>query len=472
MSITQFILILRSRWRAALCTFGGVLLLAIAFSLLSTKQYTAVASVVIDMKRDPVAPVGMTDQLLTNYVTTESDIIASERVAVRAVKDLHLEQLPELQNAWRSKTEGQGDIALWIADFLLEKRVVVGPGKTKNGNIIYISAKWPEPHMAAAIANAFAQAAIETNIELKIQPAKQFASWFNEHSVALRSLLQARQKRLSDFENESGITATDEKLDMENARLAELSTQLVQMQSLRQDSQSRQRQGSGDKESLPEVLQSTVIASLKSALADAEARQSDIAGRLGKNHPDYQAAAAAVSNLHDRIRQESEKIAAALGSNTQINVRKESDVRLALEQQKKRVLELKHRHDEAAVLQSDVDTAQRDLDAVTQRFEQSSLESQEQQTNMVKLTAATDPFKPSSPKLALNLLAGLFLGGVLGVGVALAAERRDPRLRDQGALSDLLGVPTLVKIGSVKMKKSRHRWGAPRTDRHLEPSAI
>jgi chain length determinant protein EpsF len=472
MSINQLVSILRSRWRAALGTFVVILLLAIAFALLSSKQYTAIASVVIDMKRDPVAPVGVTDQLEASYVATQVDIIASERVAVRAVKALKLDQIRELQQAWRSRTGGAGDINVWLADLLLETRVVVGTGKTKNTNIIFISAKWTDPHMAAALANAFAQAAIETDVELKIEPAKQFANWFNENSMKLRALLQERQKRLSDFENENGIIATDEKLDVESARLAELSSQLVQMQSLRQDSQSRQRQGNGNKESLPEVLQSPVIASLKNDLANAEATRADVAGRLGKNHPDYQAAVLAVANLHERIRQESERIAAALGSNTEINVRKETDVRLALEQQKKKVLELKHQHDQAAVLQSDVATAQRDLDSVTQRFAQSSLESQQQQTNMVQLTVATDPFRPSSPKVALNLLVGIFLGGMFGVGAALVAERRDPRTRDEAALEEVLGVPTLVKIGAVNVNKSRRPNRGPRTGQPPETSIV
>jgi chain length determinant protein EpsF len=471
MSVNQLILILRHRWRLALGVFAAILLLAILFTLVSTKQYTAIASVVIDSKTDPVSPNGFTEQLLTSYVVTQADVIASQRVAQRAVKTLKLDELPQLQKAWRSRTHGQGDITVWIADYLLQSKVVVGTGKTKNGNVITIAAKWPDPKLAAAIANAFAQAAIDTNIELKIEPAKQYAKWFDQRSQTLRAALQAKQKRLSDFQNASGITATDEKLDVENARLTELSTQLVEIQGLRQESQSRQRQVSANNESLPEVLQSPVVAKLKSDLSDAEAKQSDIAGRLGKNHPDYQAAAAEVASLHSRIQQEATKIASALGSNTQANIRRENDVRLALAEQKKRVLELKHQHDEASVLESDVTTAQRDLDAVTQRFAQSSLESEGQQTNMVQLTTATAPFKPSSPKVLLNLLAGIFLGGLFGIGAALIAERRDPRMRDDTELMQLLGVPILVKIGSVNVKNQRRGEPGPSTQQ-LEPSAI
>jgi chain length determinant protein EpsF len=448
--------ILRSRWRIVCGVFGCIVLLALAAAVFLPKQYTATASVVISTNTDPLAGQGYADQVQSSYVATQTEVIASERVAQRAVKAVKLDQVPAIQESWRAKTGGEGDISVWLARQLIVNKVVdvaiAGETKVLQGNVINISVRWPDPKMAAALANAFAQAAIDTNIELKIEPAKQYAKWFDEKSRALRADVELKQKRLSDFENANGIVATDEKLDVENARLAELSTQLVTIETLRQDSQSRQRQTGADNQSLPEVMQSPVIAKLKSDLSDAEARQSDIASRLGKNHPDFQAAAVEVSNLRTRIAQESDKIASSLGSNTQINVRRENDLRAAVEAQKKRILELKHQHDEASVLENDVTTAQRDLDAVSQRYAQSSLESQMQQTSMVLLTTATEPFTPASPKLSICLLIGIFLGGMLGVGTALILELRDPRVRGDAEVLALSGVPILVRMGSIKVR--------------------
>jgi chain length determinant protein EpsF len=434
---------LRSRWRIVGGVFGCIVLLALAAALFLPKQYTATSSVVISTNTDPLAGQGYADQVQSSYVATQTEVIASERVAQRAVKAVKLDQDPAIQEAWRSKTGGEGDISVWLARQLIAGKVVdvaiAGETKVLQGNVINISVRWPDPKMAAALANAFAQAAIETNIELKIEPAKQYAKWFDEKSRALRADVELKQKRLSDFENANGIVATDEKLDVENARLAELSTQLVTIETLRQDSQSRQRQTGVDNQSLPEVMQSPVIAKLKSDLSDAEARQSDIASRLGKNHPDFQAAAVEVSNLKARIAQESDKIASSLGSNTQINVRRENDLRAALEAQKKRVLELKHQHDEASVLENDVTTAQRDLDAVSQRYAQSSLESQMQQTSMVLLTTA------------------------------MILELRDPRVRGDAEVLQLSGVPILVRMGSIKVRDGDGKSGPPSPTRTPAP---
>jgi chain length determinant protein EpsF len=439
---------------------GGVVLAALLISLVWPNQYTAISSVVIDSKADPLSTNAYSDQVLAGYVATMTDVIGSERVAQRAVKSINLDQLPRLQQLWRSRTGGQGDITVWLARYLLDGKVLIavaGDTKLQQGNVINISVKWRDPKMAAAIANAFAQAAIDTNIELKVEPAKEYSKWFDQRSKALRAELTVRQKRLSDFETANGIIATDEKLDVETSRLNELSTQLVAIQGERQESQSRLHQTGGSNESLEEVLASPVIAKLKSDLSDAEQKQADVAQNLGKNHPDYQAAVAEVTNLRNRIRQESSRIASGIGTSTQVNVRRESEIRDALEQQKKRVLDLKHQHDQAAMFDSDVQTAQRDLDAVTQRFAQSSLESITQQTNMVLLTTATEPFVPSSPKLILNLLAGIFLGLMAGIGTVFALELKDPRVRDEGEVARLSGVPLLARVGSAKSQGARRQ---------------
>jgi chain length determinant protein EpsF len=456
MKFEQILLVLRARWRIAFCVLLGVVAVAVLFSLFWPKQYTATASVVVDAKPDPVTGTnGMAELALEAYVTTQADVISSERVAQRVVKVLKLDQVPEFQEKWRKKTDGVGDITIWLADYLIDKRLAVKPGHenaTHPSNVIDIAVKWPDPKIAADLANAFAQVAIDTNIELKVEPAKQYSAWFVQRSRDLRKDLEVKQKRLSDFQRETGIVATDEKLDVENDRLNQLSTALVAIQGQRQDSQSRQRQVTrGSNDSLPEVLSSPLIATLKDSLSDAEAKQADVAGRLGKNHPDYQAALAEVTSLKDRIAQETAKIAASLDSTAHVNVRREADLREAVDLQKKRVLELKHLHDQSAVLENDVTAVQHDLDTVNQRLAQSSLESQTQQTNVVLLTSASPPVKPSFPKLLLNIALALFLGTSAGIGVALLLEVRDPLVRQDEELLQLLGVPLLVKFGPMKL---------------------
>lgn len=468
MSLKQFILVLLARWKVAVGMFILILAAGVAYTLLSTKLYTASATVVVDQKSDPVAGVVYQTQLQSGYIATQVDIISSERVAQRVVKLLKLDQSPQFIQQWRDATGGAGDLVSWLGR-KLQKKLAVTP--SRDSSVIEISVEWTDPKTAAVMANAFAQAYVDVTIELKVDTAKHYAAYFNEQSQALRIALQDAQKKLSDFQSETGIVNTDGRLDIENARLAELSSQLLTIQALRQDSQSRQHQLSGNNESLPEVLQSPLVASLKGDLSRAEAKLQDIATSLGKNHPDYQTTAAEIDSLRQRIATESSRIAESLGNTTQVNLRRESEIRQALDAQKQRILELSHQRDQASVFQNDVVTAQRNLDAVSQRLAQSSLESQTQQTNIALLTPAVEPQFRSSPRLLLNLAISLFLGTILGAAGALLLEMSDRRVREDVDLAQLGGIPLLVKIPRIKAEGRSERNSSPMLAR-VEPSAI
>ncbi|HEX4150729.1 MAG TPA: chain length determinant protein EpsF [Steroidobacteraceae bacterium] len=464
MGSQQLFLVLRARWKFAVRVFAGVVIFVVLVTLIMPKMYTGMASVVVQGKPDPLSAVAQQVQvpLMPSDILTQVDIIESEPVAVRAVKLLKLDEMPEFKQRW--ERHRRGDLVGWLADEM-EKSITVAP--SKESNVINISAKWADPKFAAALANAWAQAYIDTNIQLKVDSAKQYASWFNEQSRLLRADLDAKEKRLADFQNAAGIVATDDKLDVENARLQELSTELVTVQTQMQQSQSRQHQARSNVESLPEVLQSPVIASLKGELSQAEAKREDMAANYGKNYPDYKDIEAQIASLHQRIAQEAGRIAASLGGTAQVDVRREDDLKAALDAQKKRILQLKHEHDQVADLQNDVTMAQKNLDAVSERLAQSSLESQSQQTNVALLAPAVEPLYPSSPKLVLNALFGLFVGAVCGIGAALLREMADRRVREGDELVDLLGVPVLGRIPDAKVAPGRRLigYGTPGTAR-------
>lgn len=443
MTFQQFLLILRARFWVIAAILVVVVGTALAVSLWLPKQYTASTSLVIDAKSsDPLMGAMMTAQMAPGYLSTQVDIIGSTRVAQRVVALTQLDQVPLLQEQWREATEGRGSMQVWLAE-LLKKGLVVKP--SRESSVVSISFTGNDPAFAAAIANAFAQAYIETTLELKVEPARQYAQWFNERTKGLRDDLESAQRRLSSYEQEHGIIATDGRLDVETARLAELSTQLVMVQGQRADSRSRQSQA-GAAESMQEVMQNPLISGLKADVARAEAQRQQMLGRLGPNHPEIAKIDAELSSLRSRVASETQRVASSLGTTSRISAAREGEIATAVEEQKARVLELKSHRDQIAVLQRDVENAQRSYDLVTQRLAQTSLESQTQQTNVAVLTAATAPLRHSSPRVSLNVVLALFLGSLLGLGAALLLELIDQRVRGAEDLNQLAGVPVLGTI--------------------------
>lgn len=443
MSLHQLILVLRARWLMVVSILIATVGIVLIVSLQLPKRYTANTAVVADTKSfDPVA--GVPVQFTAGYTATQVDIIQSERTAQRVVALLDLAKVPEIEAQWRKDTEGRGSFEQWMALDLIGN-LSVAP--SRDSSVINISFTGSDPKFAAEVANAFTKAYIDLSLELKVEPAKQYAAWFDARVSQLREKLEAAQEALSTYQRNKGIVASDEKLDYETTRLNEISSQLTQIQALRADTSSRQEQAGAGNENVAEVLQSPVIATLKTDLVRAEATWEDAQVRLGTSNPAYLKAKSDVASLRERIAQETARVASSLASANQVNIRREQELSSLLDAQKTRVLRLKEGRDGITALQRDVESAQKAYDAVSQGLAQSSLESQVQQTNIAVLTPAEPPLEPSSPMILLNTLLAFGAGTVLGIAAALLRELMQRPVRSFDDLTETLGLPVLAVIG-------------------------
>ncbi len=453
MTFAQFLSILRARWRVAILVLVSVIAVVVGTSLLLPKKYTAVASVVVDSKPDPVSAMMYPGMVSPSFMATQVDIIQSDRVAQRVVRNLKLADNPQVRSQWMSATGGEGDINVWLAESF-QKSMDVKP--SRESNVITVSYKAPDPRFAAALANAFVQGYIETALELRVDPAKQYSNFFDTRTKEAREALEKAQTKLSAFQREKGITVSDERLDIENARLNELSSQLVMLQTLAAESSSRKAQASGaSAEKLQEVLANPVIAGLKSDLSRQQARLQELNSRLGDNNPQVVELKANIAELHNRIAEETRRVTGGVSVTSDINRSRESQVRAELEAQRTKVLQLKQVRDEGLVLVRDVENAQRAYEAVQARLNQTSLESQTTQSNVNILTAATPPLEPSSPRIIINSLIAVFAGTILSIGITMLLEMMDRRVRAAEDLPHALGLPLLGIIPEPPGRRQR-----------------
>ncbi|UCV29989.1 chain length determinant protein EpsF [Ferribacterium limneticum] len=443
MTLQQFLLILWARRKLVIYIFLGTIFTVLGISLILPEEFSASTAVVLDVKSpDPVAGVLLPGLMAPAYMATQVDIINSERVANKVVRMLRLDENPTIREQWQEATEGKGQIGPWLAALLL-KRLDVKPAR--DSNVITISFSGSHPAFAATMANAFAQAYIDVNLELRIEPARQNAKWFDEQSKQYRERLETAQKALSDYQQKSGIVATDERLDYETQKLNELSTQLTVAQAQGTDASSK-RKSTGSADTMPEVMQSPLVSQMKGDIARLEARLKEVSGNFGENHPQYLRSQAELAELKSKMNAEIGRITSAIGTAGNISKQKEGELVLAVNAQKTRILKLKEQRDEISLLVREVETAQRAFDAIGQRTTQSRLESQSIQTNVSVLNPANEPLKASKPRVFLNVLISIFLGALLGVGAALTLELLNRRIRSTEELASIVDLPVLVEF--------------------------
>ena len=452
MTIQQVLRILWARRRFMLIVLGVAVIGTLGISLLLPKSYVATASVVVNQfSADPVSGNFTQAQSSTDYLGTQVEIIGSHNVAAKVVDKLRLTEIPVVRQQFLEATGGAGSARDWLADSLLNYLDVL---PTRDSNVIDISFSNDDPRFAAQMANAFADAYLQTNLELSVDPAKRQAAWYQDQVLQLRKTLEAAQQKLATYQQAHGLVDTENRLDTENTRLTELTSQLVAVQATQADAESRLKQLNGamtsDKlDELPDIINNPLMQSMKADIARAEGKLADSAARYGSGHPTYIAALAEVNSLKARLNQEMGTVMGSIRQSAQIAQQRVNELQASVNQQKARILELKQGNDEQSVMQQDVDNAQRAYDNAQLRASQVRLQSQADQTTISVLNPAVTPIKPARPRIVLNTVLAFLGGGLLAVAGALLLELFDRRVRGEEDLTDLNGLPVLAQVPHV-----------------------
>lgn len=463
---------LRARWRQVLLTWAAVVAVVAAATLALPPRYEASASVVAEVAgNDPIRGYGFKPAgAVSTHIATQVDIIKSEEVALGALRLLKLHQKPEWREAWQQETEGQGDFQSWVAA-KLQRRLAVQP--SRDSNVLTLSYTSPDPEFSTAVVNAFVTSYIDVTLRLQVSPARQFNAFFEERAKPLREALERAKARLTAYEKEHRIVvAENDASDVENTRLAELTSQLVTLQDELTYTANRRRQAAEAPGNVDELRKDPEVLALTGELARQEGKLTELRASFGDKHPAVAEAREASKTLRQRIDAAMRRAAPSFDTPLKVNQARLTEMQKAIERQRQVVLERKSKRDAAAALVRDVQNAQRAYDAVLDRASQTALEgANTTQSNISVLKSATIPL--ASPVLLMNVSVALLIGLLFGIARAILAEIRDRRIRTFDDITRFLQQPLLLALpdgnaqaarGARRSLEARHRLvsGKPR----------
>lgn len=455
MSLSQFFSILRARRGLAGFILLVTLAIALAWVLLRPANYKAVTPVLVDVQQqDPTRSASwqyMQGMVAPSFMQTQIDIIKSDRVAQRVAQILPADQPP--MKALREEARKQPSPERWIAQ-VLQQRLEVKPAR--ESNIINITWTGRSPAVAARVADAFAQAYLETNLDIKTDPQKKYTVWFDEQVKEARDRLEKAQQKLAAYQEKAGIVSADEKADFETTRLNELLQQLSVAQT---------RGVGGSPAGASDA--SPLVNNLRQDVARLEAKIAQASATMGSRHPEMMRMTSELAAMKNRLNEESARVGVSAAHSAEARAARVKELQSAIAEQKAKVLSMNKQRAELNILKADVDSAQKNFDTVTASAAQARLQAMSNQTNVMKLASAVQPLDPIGPTALQAMLAALAAGSVLAVAGAMMAELANRRVRN---VQDLSMVTHLPILASVPAANASHytplRLGAP-TSRRL-----
>src|ERR1700687_343384 len=177
--------IVRRRW-PMLFAFLTVVTTVVLITLRQERIYSAVCTVIIDLTAPKVLE-GQVQEVVDSgtggywytrdYYETQYKVISSRTVASRVVEKLHLGEnlkflgLDKVQDgATQEKLRSQ-------ADPIARVQLMLHVDPIKESRMVQLRVENPDPQLAAAIANAFADAYIAETVSIKMSTTQSASDW-------------------------------------------------------------------------------------------------------------------------------------------------------------------------------------------------------------------------------------------------------------------------------------------------------
>jgi polysaccharide biosynthesis transport protein len=437
MGIIRLIRVMLARWAVVLSVFIIAAAAGFAVAYYAPVTYSATAVVMVESRADPV--VGGMQIMTPNFLVTQADVIKSTRVSNKVIRNLKLGENPALREQFKD-SQAQGTYDEWLSR-LLQKNLLTEPGR--GSNVIRVTYASSDARFSALMANAFVTAYLDAVQEMRLEPAKRYSSFFEDRSKDLRENVEKAQAKLSAFQREKGVIATDERQDIEIAKLNELQAQVLQVQAQAIEATSRQTQNQASADRTQEVLNSGIVTSIKSEIIRQDTKLIELTSRLGERHPQVIDTRSALADLRNKLDTEVGRVGGSVAVSTKITKQRENELKSALELQRAKVLRMKQTRDEIAVMQRDVEATQRAYDGVQLRFNQSSLESQNPQSSMSILNLAEIPNETKTQIFMKNAIKALLAALGLGLLAGFIRELFDKRIRSVEDIQTAINLPVL-----------------------------
>lgn len=477
----------RKRFLLAATMFLITFTAIVFYTMQQTPMFQSKTRLMLDTQQSNVIDLGSAFSGLapnTAAIDTELEVIKSETLLTKVVDNLNLTRHAEFNYTMqepsglqktigdarsfvRSLIPGMGgnDEAAPVVVMTPEEeqqaihnyavwrlQMAVGVNRLGPTYIIDIRAVAQDPNLAAEIANGVADQYIVEQLEAKLESVRRENLWLSERLGTLREEVNAKESAVEAYRAEAGLLIAGEDTLTEQ-ELRDLNAQLTAAESALREAQSNLRAArtSGGTDAT-DVLQSGVIANLKAQRADVQRRAADLATRYGPLHPERVAVNNELADIDRQIDQAVNQVVSNIEQEEQIAQDRVNDLRRRANSARSVLIRNNAAGVQLRELEREAEAARLLYEDFLQKFQVTNEGEDLAQANARVLSEAQPAGGPFAPRKIVNVILGLFFGGLAAGGSILAAELRENHFSTGEEIEKAFGVPA---IGSVPLLMGR-----------------
>jgi succinoglycan biosynthesis transport protein ExoP len=469
------------QWRLIALITGLAIVLGAVYVAMSPSRYTAQADMIIDTKRVTWTQTEMASENRTvedASVESEIETTKSEKVVESVIRRLQLTKDAEFVGsgsglgrrifslfklAAPQQEPSNDELMSRVVSAVKDNLRVTRLGRSYIEQIAFTSL---DREKAARIANAFADAYIEDQLQAKFEATRRASAWLEQRIGELRQQASDAYKAVQDFKSENSIIigvdgklASELELDQLGIALAKARADTSQARA-KLDRISRVLEQRSDKETfnipdpiVTDALSNPVITKLRQQFLDDQNKESEWSARYGSDHTAARNLRAEMAALQRAIWDEISRIGESYKSELQIAKSQEESI-------DKRMIEVFQKSGstrQSQVRLRELETAANTYRGIYETFLSRFTQSVQQQsfpsTEARVVTVATAPNSPSSPKIGLTIALAAICGLGLGIMSAFAREQMNRQIHTRAQLEKLLGTSCLAVLPAFPQKR-------------------
>ncbi|MBE8986666.1 GumC family protein [Nostoc sp. LEGE 12450] len=473
LDLQQYSLILKRRWLVIAAVTASVFGLSALIAIRQKPIYEAEGKLLfsktdrVSSLTSPSAQVGELSSVtqLSSPLDTEAEVIRSNPIVEKTITSLNL--------------LGKQGTPLEIDEFLKKIKIK----SVRGTDILAISYSSSNPKEAADVVNLLMRYYLENNIRINQTQATVAQKFLTKQLPEVEARVVKSEAALRRFKEENRVIALEQEAAKGVDRLADLSDQITQAQANLTDAETRsqllERQLRLNSQQAVDMGNLTQSKAVQEVLTEYQQVQNQLAVEQTRYTDKHPAIAnllakevALKKQLETRIFENAGREKSVPAQNLGMGELKQtllaqlvqSDVERSALANRVTVLQNAYAVSQRRLsvlpqLQEKEQQLERQLQVARSTYEELLKRSQEVEVvvnqnvgNARVVSAALLPKKAVSPKIALYLALGGFVGILLGVGLALMLEAMDQSLKTLEQAQQLLGYPLLGTIPHLGQK--------------------
>lgn len=469
---------LKRKW-TIIATAAAVLGIATLVSFLVVPVYTANGLILIEPEPNILSfeEIFKIEPLNDDYFQTHYKLLQSRALAGDTINRMRLYLNVEFLRSV-GRTPGGSPEALkndpalrnrLVSAFL--QRLAIRPvNKTR---LIQASFSDRDPRLAAEALNALFDSYVEMNLQRKYQATEQATDFLSNQITSVQAEIEANEKKLQAYGQEKNIIALSRSENTVIDKLAELNKALTDAQIDRVNKETYYNEIKlATPDFIPDALSNPLIQKLREEYTRLNR---DYVTRSEKYLPDYpeiQSLKVQLDAAKKAIEDETQALIKRANSDYQAALTKEQALTAVFEAQKREAFQLNSNAIQYNSLQIQIQNEKNLLESLMKRKSETDVSARLKglrTSNIWVVDKAEVPTVPSRPNRRKNMILGLIVGLLAGLGLAMVRESLDITVKTPDDVKKFSGMTMLGMVPAYSPNGRKAEYTGPPEQGHPEP---